>query len=186
MAGVNKVILVGNLGSDPEVRYLDGGSVVARFNIATSESYTNRNGERVEQTEWHRIELWDNLAKVAEQYLRKGNQVYIEGKLKTETWQDKDGAQRSGVRVRATSMQLIGGRPNSGDVQDSGETYTEQAPVAAPAPARQQAAAPRQPAAPAATAAATAQNRPAAASATRRTQSEPTAFEGGGDDDLPF
>jgi len=70
MAGVNKVILIGNLGSDPEVRHLDGGSVVARFNIATSESYTNRNGERVDQTEWHRIELWDNLAKVAEQYLR--------------------------------------------------------------------------------------------------------------------
>ncbi|GAA4458612.1 hypothetical protein GCM10023189_31150 [Nibrella saemangeumensis] len=185
MAGVNKVILVGNLGSDPEVRYLDGGSVVARFNIATSESYTNRNGERVEQTEWHKIELWDNLAKIAEQYLRKGNQVYIEGKLKTETWQDKDGAQRTGVRVRATSMQLLGGRSNSGESQDSGETHTEQAPVAAPAPARQQAAAPRQAAAPATAAAApAAQSRPAA-QATRR-QPEPTPFESGGDDDLPF
>lgn len=181
MAGVNKVILVGNLGSDPEVRYLDGGSVVARFNIATSESYTNRNGERVEQTEWHKIELWDNLAKIAEQYLRKGNQVYIEGKLKTETWQDKDGAQRSGVRIRATSMQLIGGRPNSGEGQDSGETYTEQAPAAAPA--RQQAAPQRQQAAPAA---APASGRTAAQPA-RRAQPETTPFESGGnDDDLPF
>jgi single-strand DNA-binding protein len=113
MAGVNKVILLGNLGSDPEVRYLENGSAVARFNIATSESYTNRNGEKIEQTEWHRIELWDNLAKIAEQYLRKGNQVYIEGKLRTETWVDKEGKQREGKTVRGTALTLIGGRSDN-------------------------------------------------------------------------
>ncbi|MFN8353606.1 MAG: single-stranded DNA-binding protein [Spirosomataceae bacterium] len=115
MAGVNKVILLGNLGSDPEVRYLDGGSVVARFNIATSESYKNRNGELVEQTEWHRIELWDNLAKIAEQYLKKGNSVYVEGKIRTEEYTDKDGVQRKGIRIRGTALTLVGGRNNNAE-----------------------------------------------------------------------
>lgn len=110
MAGVNKVILIGNLGSDPEVRHLSTGSVVANFNIATSESYTNKNGEKVTQTEWHRIELWDGLAKIAEQYLKKGNTVYIEGKLRTENWQDNDGNSRTTTRIRATNMSLLGGR----------------------------------------------------------------------------
>jgi len=110
MAGVNKVILIGNLGSDPEVRHLSSGSVVANFNIATSESYTNKSGERVTQTEWHRIELWEGLAKVAEQYLKKGNMVYIEGKLRTENWQDNDGNSRTTTRIRATNMSLLGGR----------------------------------------------------------------------------
>ncbi len=110
MSGVNKVILIGNLGSDPEVRHLSTGSVVANFNIATSESYTNRNGERVTQTEWHRIELWDGLAKVAEQYLKKGNSVYIEGKIRTETWQDNDGNTRTTTRIRAQNMTMLGGK----------------------------------------------------------------------------
>ena len=110
MAGVNKVILIGNLGSDPEVRHLSNGSVVANFNIATSESYTNKNGERVTQTEWHRIELWDGLAKIAEQYLKKGQTVYIEGKLKTENWQDSDGNNRTTTRIRGLNMTMLGGR----------------------------------------------------------------------------
>ena len=110
MAGVNKVILIGNLGSDPEVRHLSSGSVVANFNIATSESYNNKNGERVTQTEWHRIELWDGLAKVAEQYLKKGQTVYIEGKLKTENWQDSDGNSRTTTRIRGLNMTMLGGR----------------------------------------------------------------------------
>ena len=92
MAGVNKVILLGNLGADPEVRALPSGVKVANINIATSESYTGKDGQRVDQTEWHRIELWDNLANIAEQYLKKGNQVYIEGKIRSEEWQDKNGA----------------------------------------------------------------------------------------------
>lgn len=110
MAGVNKVILIGNLGSDPEIRHLSNGSVVANFNIATSESYTNKNGERVTQTEWHRIELWEGLAKVAEQYLKKGNSVYIEGKLRTENWQDSDGNNRTTTRIRGLNMTMLGGR----------------------------------------------------------------------------
>ncbi|MFN4147633.1 MAG: single-stranded DNA-binding protein [Runella sp.] len=130
MAGVNKVILLGNLGSDPEVRHLENGSAVARFSIATSEAYTNRNGERVEQTEWHRIELWDNLAKIAEQYLRKGNTVYIEGKLRTETWTDKEGKPREGKTVRATAMQLVGGR-NDNTAAGTVQTTTATAPPAA-------------------------------------------------------
>ncbi len=182
MAGVNKVILIGNLGSDPEVRHLDGGSVVARFNIATSESFTNRTGERVDQTEWHRIELWDNLAKVAEQYLRKGNQVYVEGKLKTETWKDKEGIEKSGVRIRATSMTLIGGRPSSADDQD--ESFDASAQQSAPRPqqATQQAApAPRQQVAPAPAPQATPRQQP------QRREPDPVPFESNsGDDDLPF
>ncbi len=113
MAGVNKVILIGNLGSDPEVRHLSNGAVVANFNIATSESYTNKNGERVTQTEWHRIELWEGLAKVAEQYLKKGQSVYIEGRIKTENWQDKDGNNRTTTRIRGNNMTMLGGRTDS-------------------------------------------------------------------------
>lgn len=126
MAGVNKVILVGNLGQDPEVRYLESGSCVAKFSIATSESYTNKNGEKVENTEWHRIEIWEGLAKVAEKYLKKGNQVYIEGRLRTDTWTDKDGQQKSGVTIRANSMTLLGGpNANNGGVPASGGNPAE-------------------------------------------------------------
>lgn len=122
MAGsVNKVILIGNLGSDPEVRYLESGSAVAKFNIATTETYTNKNGERVDNTEWHRIELWEGLAKVAEKYLKKGNQVYIEGRIRTDTWTDKEGQQRTGVTIRANSMTLLGG-PSGGN---SGGDYNQ-------------------------------------------------------------
>lgn len=125
MAGsVNKVILIGNLGSDPEVRYLESGSAVAKFNIATTETYTNKNGERVDNTEWHRIELWEGLAKVAEKYLKKGNQVYIEGRIRTDTWTDKEGQQRTGVTIRANSMTLLGGPSgggSGGDYNQSGQ-----------------------------------------------------------------
>lgn len=128
MAGsVNKVILIGNLGSDPEVRYLESGSAVAKFNIATTESYTNKSGERVDNTEWHRIELWEGLAKVAEKYLKKGNQVYIEGRIRTDSWTDKEGQQRTGVTIRANSMTLLGGpgAPGSGG-GESGGGYAQQ------------------------------------------------------------
>ncbi len=109
MAGVNKVILVGRLGSDPEVRNLESGSVVANFNIATSEKYKNKSGELVEQTEWHRLELWENQAKIAQQYLKKGDQVYVEGKLRTEEYTDKDGVSRRSTKVRVTTLTLLGG-----------------------------------------------------------------------------
>lgn len=145
MAGsVNKVILIGNLGSDPEVRYLEGGSSVARFNIATSEAYTNKSGERVEQTEWHRIELWDRLAQIAEKYLRKGNSVYIEGRIRTESWTDKDGQQRSGVTIRANTLTLLGG--GGGNSSGGGSSDGGGSSYAAPAPGRPASApsAPRQ------------------------------------------
>ena len=133
MAGsVNKVILIGNLGSDPEVRYLESGSAVAKFSIATTESYTNKSGERVDNTEWHRIELWEGLAKVAEKYLKKGNQVYIEGRIRTDNWTDKDGQQKSGVTIRANSMTLLGGPAGGGSNENSNQGYAQQQ-----APARQ-------------------------------------------------
>ncbi|MCG8311479.1 MAG: single-stranded DNA-binding protein [Cytophagales bacterium] len=133
MAGVNKVILIGNLGSDPEIRHLSNGSVVANFNIATSETYNNKNGERVTQTEWHRIELWDGLAKVAEQYLKKGQTVYIEGKLKTENWQDSDGNNRTTTRIRGLNMTMLGGRSGT-DQQAGGEYQKSQQQPVTPAP----------------------------------------------------
>lgn len=135
MAGVNKVILIGNLGSDPEVRHLSNGSVVTNFNIATSESYTNKNGEKVTQTEWHRIELWEGLAKVAEQYLKKGQSVYIEGKLKTENWQDKDGNNRTTTRIRGLNMTMLGGKSSdqSGNNDNQQPQQQASAPAAAPA-----------------------------------------------------
>ena len=109
MASVNKVILIGNLGKDPEVRHLEGGVAVARFPIATSETFKDKNGERQERTEWHNIVLWRGLAEVAEKYLKKGQSVFIEGKIRTSNYQDKDGNQRysteaavsSGVPIRA-------------------------------------------------------------------------------------
>ncbi len=117
MAGVNKVILVGNLGADPEVRHLESGSKVATISVATSESYTNKSGERVEQTEWHRVELWDRLAELCEQYLSKGRTVYIEGKIRTSTYQDKEGITRYDKRIRATNMTFVGGRNEEANMQ---------------------------------------------------------------------
>ena len=128
MAGVNKVIILGNLGADPEVRALPSGMKVANINIATSESYTGKDGQRVEQTEWHRVELWDNLANIAEQYLKKGNQIYIEGKIRSEEWQDKSGATVRGYRIRATSLNLIGSR-NERPAGDSSEPRPRPEPV---------------------------------------------------------
>lgn len=131
MAGVNKVILVGNLGADPEVRHLESGSKVATISIATSESYTNKNGERVEQTEWHRVELWDRLAELCEQYLSKGRTVYIEGKIRTNSYQDKDGITRYDKRIRATNMTFVGGRSEEPDSEESDAPPQNKAPLAA-------------------------------------------------------
>ena len=110
MAGVNKVILVGNLGKDPEVRYLDNGRAVTNFSLATSETYKNKAGERVTNTEWHNVVLWSPLAEVAEKFLKKGNQVYIEGKLTTRSWDDKEGNKRYTTEVVGREMTLLGSR----------------------------------------------------------------------------
>lgn len=118
MAGsVNKVILVGNLGKDPEVRHLENGATVANFPIATSESYKDKNGERVSQTEWHNIVVWRGLADVAEKYLKKGSSIYIEGKLKTRNWEDKEGNTRYTTEIVADNLTMLG---RAGDNQGGG------------------------------------------------------------------
>lgn len=119
MSGVNKVILVGRLGKDPEVRHLENGAAVANFSIATSEVYKDRNtGERREQTEWHNIVLWRGLAEVAEKYLKKGDMAYIEGKLRTRSW-EKDGITRYTTEVVGDNMTMLSPKGNN-DGQSSG------------------------------------------------------------------
>jgi single-strand DNA-binding protein len=111
MSGINKVILVGNLGKDPEVRHLDGGVTVAKFPLATSETYKKADGTRVENTEWHNVVMWRGLAESAEKYLRKGSLVYIEGKIKTRNWED-NGVRKYFTEVVADVMTMLGRRPD--------------------------------------------------------------------------
>ncbi|MFD2718721.1 single-stranded DNA-binding protein [Hymenobacter monticola] len=111
MAGVNKVILVGNLGKDPEVRHLEGGVSVAHFTLATNDYYKDKQGNRVERTEWHNISAWRGLADMADKYLKKGQQVYIEGKLRTRQYQDKDQQTRYITEIIADEISMLGGRP---------------------------------------------------------------------------
>ena len=135
MAGINKVILVGHLGRDPEMRYTQSEVAVCSFSLATSETYRDRNsGEKVTQTEWHNIVLWRKLAETAGKYLRKGSQVYIEGKLRTRKWEDQNGATRYTTEVVADTMQML----------DKRESSSAPAPTAAAQPAQ-----PSQPAQPA-------------------------------------
>ena len=109
--GINKVILVGNLGADPETRYMPSGSAVTNLSVATSESWKDKQtGEQTERTEWHKVVMFDRLAEIAAEYLRKGSQVYIEGKLQTRKWQDRDGNDRWTTEIRASEMQMLGGR----------------------------------------------------------------------------
>lgn len=123
MAGLNKVMLIGNVGGDPEIRTLPSGSKVANFSLATSESYTDRSGQKQTQTEWHRIEMWDGLASIAEQYVRKGDPLFVEGKIRNEKWTDQNGVERSGVRIRGLSMQMLGSR-SSGESTSSNQQQT--------------------------------------------------------------
>uniref|UniRef100_A0A486XP90 Single-stranded DNA-binding protein n=1 Tax=Rheinheimera sp. BAL341 TaxID=1708203 RepID=A0A486XP90_9GAMM len=109
--GINKVILIGNLGTDPEVRYMPQGGAVANLTVATSESWTDKaTNEKKEQTEWHRVVIYQRLAEIAGEYLRKGSKVYIEGKLKTRKWQDKDGVERYTTEIIANELQMLDGR----------------------------------------------------------------------------
>jgi single-strand DNA-binding protein len=116
---INKVILVGNVGKDPEVRHLDSETSVANFSMATSESYTNKNGERDETTEWHNIVCWRKLAGIAENYVRKGSQLYIEGKIKTRSY-DQDGVKKYITEIYADTLQLLGKKNenNQGNLQE--------------------------------------------------------------------
>lgn len=133
MAGVNKVILVGNLGADPEVKHLEGDKVVANLRLATTEAYKDKMGNRVENTEWHDLELWDGQAKIAEQYLKKGMQLYVEGKIKTDTWQDEQGNNRRRVRIRVLNFTMLGGRPEGANPQGQSSGYASN-PVPSPMP----------------------------------------------------
>jgi len=122
MAGVNKVILVGNLGKDPEVKYLDNGVAVANFSLATTENYKNKQGEKVSQTEWHNIVLWRGLAEVAEKYLKKGANVYIEGKIRTKKWEDKEEITRYSTEIICDNMTMLGFKPSSESPSESKDT----------------------------------------------------------------
>lgn len=131
---INKVILIGNLGSDPEVRYIEQDRVVANVSLATSESYTDNQGNKVTQTEWHRLEFWDQLAKIAEKYLKKGKQIYVEGKIKTDQWTDKDGNSKSTVRIRVNQLQMLGNRENDASTESSSNLKPESKPEAPTTP----------------------------------------------------
>jgi len=156
--GINKVILIGNLGADPETRYMPSGKAVTNIRIATSEGWKDKQtGDLQERTEWHRIALFDKLAEVAAEYLRKGSQVYIEGSLRTRKWQDKEGKDQYSTEVVAREMQMLGGRGGAGG---GGGGSTEGRPERRPAAA------------------------PAAAGGEER--SSPPADEGQFDDDIPF
>lgn len=122
---VNKVILVGNVGRDPEVRHLDKGVAVARFSLATTENYTSKTGEKVSNTEWHNIVAWRGLAEVAEKYVKKGSQLYIEGRLRTNSY-EKDGVKHYTTEINADTMQLLGKREGQAEMPGQPLVSTEQ------------------------------------------------------------
>jgi single-strand DNA-binding protein len=119
MRGVNKVILVGNLGRDPEVRYIRDGTAVANLRIATSETWNDANGQKQERTEWHRVVAWGKLAEIAKEYMTKGRQVYVEGRLQTRSWDDREGNKRYTTEVRADQMIMLGTRGDAGGARDA-------------------------------------------------------------------
>ncbi|WP_153718107.1 single-stranded DNA-binding protein, partial [Eikenella corrodens] len=132
---LNKVILIGNLGRDPEVRYLPSGDAVANFSIATSENWKDRNGQRQERTEWHNISMFGRLAEIAGQYLKKGSKVYIEGRIQSRKYTGKDGIERTAYDIVANEMKMLDGRNSGSSPYEGGDQY-----VAAPSSPRQQSA----------------------------------------------
>ena len=123
--GVNKVILVGNLGNDPEVRYMPNGNAVANLSLATSESWKDQQGQMQERTEWHRLTMYRRLAEIAGEYLKKGSQIYVEGKLQTRTWQDQQGQDRYTTEIIVDQMQMLGGREGGGQGGQGGGGYQQ-------------------------------------------------------------
>ena len=171
MASINKVIIIGNLGKDPEVRYMPSGSAICNVTVATTRQWKNKeSGERQEETEWHRVSLFDRQAEIAGEYLKKGSSVYFEGRLKTRKWTDKEGVERYTTEIISDVMQLLGSRQgsggggNSGGGDEDGGGYERSTPQRSAPPARPQASAPRAAPAP----------KPA-----------PTGFDNM-DDDIPF
>ncbi|WP_119155968.1 single-stranded DNA-binding protein [Caldimonas tepidiphila] len=127
MASINKVILIGNLGRDPEVRYAPSGSAICNVTIATTRNWKDKNsGDKVEETEWHRVVFYDRLAEIAGEYLKKGRPVYVEGRLKTRKWQDKDGVEKYTTEIIAENMQLLGGREGGGGGDMGGGGYGDE------------------------------------------------------------
>ena len=114
MASVNKVILIGNLGKDPEVRYMPSGEAIANISVATTDSWKDKSGEKQEKTEWHRVSFFGKLAEIVGEYLKKGSQVYVEGRLQTRKWQDKEGQDKYTTEIVADRMQMLGGRSGAG------------------------------------------------------------------------
>jgi single-strand DNA-binding protein len=147
MASVNKVILVGNLGRDPEMRYMPSGEAIANFSIATTDNWKDKNGQKQERTEWHRISMFGKLAEIAGEYLKKGSSVYVEGRLQTRKWQDKEGNERQTTEVVADRMQMLGGRSGANAYEVMDDDMNQDAPRQT-APAPRQAPGPK-PAAPA-------------------------------------
>jgi single-strand DNA-binding protein len=145
MASVNKVILLGNCGRDPEIRYMPSGGAVANISIATTSKRKDKNsGEMIEDTQWHRVQFFDRLAEIVGEYVKKGAPLYVEGRLKYGKYTDKDGIERNTVDIIATEMQLLGSRQGAGSPDDGGGSYSRApapasrpAPRAAPAPAKQ-------------------------------------------------
>ena len=136
MASVNKVILIGNLGRDPEVRYTPSGAAICNVTIATSRQWKAKDsGEKMEETEWHRIVFYDRLAEIAGEYLKKGRPVYVEGRLKTRKWQDKDGVEKYTTEIIAEQMQLLGSREGMGGGADDGGAGGGSRPAPAQRPA---------------------------------------------------
>ncbi len=139
--GINKVILIGNLGSDPEIRYMPNGNAVANLSLATSESWKDKQtGQRQEKTEWHRVTVYNRLAEIAGEYLKKGSKIYIEGRLQTRKWQGQDGADRYTTEIIANDMQFLDSRPGGGGggQYDQQSSYNNQAPSQQAAPQQQQ------------------------------------------------
>ena len=171
---VNKVILVGNVGKDPETRYLDESTAICKFPMATSETYKNRSGERVSTTEWHNIVLWRGLAQVAEKYVRKGTQIYIEGRIKTRSYDDADGNKKYITEIVGDQMQLLGRRPD----ESEGGQFSQQ-PPAQSQPAQNQSQAQTQP---------NTQGQPPSDDAAQDGGAADDPFDGAdnGPDDLPF
>lgn len=127
MGGVNKAILIGNLGKDPDIKTFDGGNMVANFTLATTEVYRDRNGNKVEQTEWHNIAMWGKLAEIAGKILRKGAKVYIEGRIKNRSWEDREGNKKYISEIVAENFTLLGPRPgvNSGSGNDDDMSHSQ-------------------------------------------------------------
>jgi len=137
MASVNKVILIGNLGRDPEVRYIPNGDAIANLNIATTEKWKDKGGEMQEHTEWHRVSFFGRQAEVCGEYLKKGSSVYVEGSIRTRKYTDKEGVERYATEIKGTSMQMLGGKSTQSDSTDSADVRKDEQRAPRERPAQQ-------------------------------------------------